>query len=161
YSLQAAQRRSVSNADLFASFIDYTDRKDSTVKGYLTCIRQFAKWLDNNRIVLQYATREDIKAYRDYLKESGLKPGTQQQYLGAVKHLCRWAACEGLLERNIADNIHGVKVSREIHKKDALRREDVPKIAATIDRSDEQGKRLYAMYLLCITCGLRTVEISR
>lgn len=161
YSLPVVQRRSVSNADLFASFIDYTDRKDSTVKGYLTCIRQFAKWLDNNGIVLQHATREDIKAYRDYLKESGLKPGTQQQYLGAVKHLCRWAACEGLLERNIADNIHGVKVSRDIHKKDALRREDVPKIAATIDRSDEQGKRLYAMYLLCITCSLRTVEISR
>ena len=60
YSLQAAQRRSVSNADLFASFIVYTDRKDSTVKGYLTCLREFAKWLDNNGIVVQYATREYI-----------------------------------------------------------------------------------------------------
>ena len=37
----------------------------------------------------------------------------------------------------------------------------MPKIAASIDTSDEQGKRLYAMYLLCITCGLRTVEINR
>lgn len=165
YSLSAMatlpQQRVLSNADLFQSFIDYTDRKESTVKGYLTCIRQFAKWLDDNTIMLQYATREDIKAYRDYLKASDLKPGTQQQYLGAVKHLCRWASSEGLIERNIADNVHGAKTSREIHKKDALRREDVPKIAESIDRSNEQGKRLYAMYLLCITCGLRTIEIHR
>ena len=27
--------------DLFSRFIDYTDRKDTTIKGYLTCIRQF------------------------------------------------------------------------------------------------------------------------
>ena len=37
----------------------------------------------------------------------------------------------------------------------------MPAIAATIDRTTEQGKRLYAIYLLCITCALRTVEITR
>ena len=28
-------------------------------------------------------------------------------------------------------------------------------------RSTEQGKRLYAMYLLAVNAGLRTIEISR
>ena len=33
--------------------------------------------------------------------------------------------------------------------------------AGKIQRSTEQGKRLYAMYLLAVNAGLRTVEISR
>lgn len=148
------------NGDLIASFIDYIDRKDSTVKGYITCLRQFAKWLKDNSIPLTETTREDIKAYRVYLENSDLAIGTQQQYLRAVKQFYKWTASEGLYP-NIADNIHGAKVRHDTHKKDALGREDVSAIAETIDRSDEQGKRLYAMYLLCITCGLRTIEINR
>lgn len=144
--------------DLFARFIDYTDRKETTVKGYISCIRQFARWMEQNGI--ETPTRADIKAYRDYLKESELAPGTQSQYLRAVKHFFKWTAAEGLFP-NVADNIHGVKIRHDVHKKDALQRDDVAKIADTIDRSDLQGKRLYAMYLLCVICGLRTIEIHR
>ena len=156
FSLQASGHRFTT--DLFTRFIDYTDRKETTVKGYLSCIRQFAKWMNENKI--QQPTREDIKAYRKHLAQSDYTTGTQQQYLGAVKHFFSWTAAEGFYP-NIAENIHGAKVRHDVHKKDALSREDVPKIAQTIDRKDEKGKRLYAMYLLCITCGLRTVEIHR
>lgn len=158
-TLQATQRPAY-KVNIIESFIDYIDRKDSTVKGYITCLRQYAKWLNDNGIRLDETTREDVKAYRDYLASSGLAVGTQQQYLRAVKQLYKWAATENLYT-NIADNVHGAKVRHDSHKKDALGREDVAKIAETIDRSDEQGKRLYAMYLLCITCGLRTIEINR
>jgi len=143
---------------LFERFIDYTDRKDTTIKGYFTCIRQFIKWLEQNGIT--QPERENIKAYRDHLSSSGLATGTQSQYLRAVKHFFKWTASEGLYP-NVADNIHGAKVRHDIHKKDALEREDVARIAATIDRSDETGKRLYAMYLLTVICGLRTIEIHR
>lgn len=152
-----AQQQSFNN-NLFDRFIEYTDRKDSTIKGYLTCIRQFMLWLNDEKI--QQPCRDDIKAYREYLERRQLAIGTQQQYLRAVKHFFKWTASEGLYP-NIADNIHSAKVRHDLHKKDALSREDVPKIAESIDRSDEQGKRLYAMYLLCITCGLRCVEIHR
>ena len=123
-------------------------------------MRQYAKWLNDNGIRLDETTREDVKAYRDYLASSGLAVGTQQQYLRAVKQLYKWAASEGRYP-NIADNVHGAKVKNDCHKKDALPRDSVQVIAESIDRSDEQGKRLYAMYLLCITCGLRTIEINR
>ena len=146
------------NSNLFERFIDYTDRKPTTIKGYVTCIRQFVEWLDCNGIT--QPKREDIKAYRDHLTSSDLATGTQTQYLRAVKHFFKWTASEGLYP-NIADNIHGAKVRRDIHKKDALQREDVAQIASTIDRSDEQGRRLYAMYLLCVICGLRTIELHR
>ena len=146
------------NTDLFERFIDYTDRKDTTVKGYFTCIRQFVKWLELNDI--RQPERDDIKAYRDYLASSDLATGTQAQYLRAVKHFFKWTAAEGLYP-NVADNIHGAKVKNDCHKKDALPRNSVEPIADTIDRSDEQGRRLYAIYLLCVKCGLRTIEVHR
>ena len=147
-----------SGADLYKRFLKYIDRKDTTTKGYTTCIRQFFKWLNENDI--RQPQRDDIIAYRDYLAGSNLAAGTQSQYLRAVKQFFKWTAAEGLYP-NVADNIHGAKIRHDVHKKDALQREDVAQIADTIDRSDETGKRLYAMYLLCVICGLRTIEIHR
>lgn len=154
------------SADLFRRFIEYTDREPTTMKGYITCLRQFAQWLHSNSI--SAPQRADILAYKEYLNgatfgRSGaepLKAGTKQQYLRAVKHFFKWAASEGLYP-NIADNIHGAKVKSDTHKKDALDREAVKVIADSIERDTETGKRLYAMYLLCISCGLRTIEINR
>jgi len=145
-------------SDLFSRFIDYTSVKDTTMKGYLTYIRAFVRWMQQQHI--QQPTREDIKAYKEYLDSSELATSTRAQYLRAVRHFFKWTAAEGLYP-NIADHIKGAKVRHDHHKKDALGREDVPAIAATIDRSDETGKRLYAIYMLCITAGLRTVEVSR
>lgn len=144
--------------NLFERFMAYTDRKETTMKGYFTCIRQFVKWLELNGIT--QPERENIRAYRDYLSGSGLATGTQSQYLRAVKHFFKWTASEGLYP-NVADNIHGAKVRHDCHKKDALPRNSVMSIAEGIDRSSESGKRLYAMYLLCVHCGLRTIEIHR
>ena len=147
--------------DLMARFIDFTDRKETTTKNYAKCIGRFLSWLADNGIA--QPQRDDIKAYRDFLASSGYSTGTQQQYLRSVKHFFRWTAQERppYYYPNIADNIHPPKVRHDIHKKDALGREDVPIVAESIDRSTENGKRLYAMYLLAITGGLRTIEISR
>lgn len=139
-------------------FIDYIDRKETTVKSYISCLKQFALWMNEQDIT--QPTRDDIKEYKHYLSACELATGTQQQYLRAVKQFFKWLSAEGKYP-NIADNIHGAKVRHDMHKKDALQREDVAKIAASIDRSTEQGKRLYAMYMLCVICGLRTVELSR
>lgn len=139
-------------------FISYIDRKETTVKSYISSLKQFALWMNEQDIT--QPTRDDIKEYKHYLSACELATGTQQQYLRAVKQFFKWLSAEGKYP-NIADNIHGAKVRHDIHKKDALQREDVPKIAASIDRSTEQGKRLYAMYMLCVICGLRTVELSR
>ena len=157
-TIYPVQQQETFTSDLFLKFVDYIDRQPSTIKGYITCIKHFAVWLSNNDI--QQPARADIKTYKEYLDKSTLAIGTQHQYLRAVKQFFKWTAAEGLYP-NIADNIHTPTVRHDIHKKDALQREDVAKIAATIDRESVQGKRLYAMYLLCITCGLRCIELHR
>ena len=110
------------------------------------------------------------------------KPNTVKQYLQSVCQFFKWTASEGYYP-NIAENIHAPKIRQDNHKKEALSAADVLTIeksiaanaeqkavkaaankkdtAGRINRATEQGKRLYAMYLLAVNCGLRTIEISR
>lgn len=110
------------------------------------------------------------------------KPNTVKQYLQSVRQFFSWTAANGFYP-NIAANIHAPKVRQDVHRKDALTASDVLTIeqsiaagakaktteaataqkdtAGRISRATEQGKRLYAMYVLAVNAGLRTVEISR
>lgn len=110
------------------------------------------------------------------------KPNTIKQYLQSVRQFFSWTAANGFYP-NIAANVHAPKIRRDIHRKDALTAADVLKIeqsiterskretrenalsakdpAGKVRRAAEQGKRLYAMYVLAVNAGLRTVEISR
>lgn len=110
------------------------------------------------------------------------KPNTVAQYLRSVCAFFKWTASEGLYP-DIASNIHAPKVKHDTHRKEALTAQEVYQIETSItsnaaadltaaeasqkdtagrmQRSTEQGKRLYAMYLLTVTAGLRTVELSR
>lgn len=142
---------------LIYDFINYIDRGEKTTRTYLTNLRQFFKWLQKTGTTAP--TRADIILYRDYLSQSR-KPNTVKQYLQSVRQFFSWTAANNLYP-NIAANIHAPKVRQDAHKKDALTAADVLAIEQSIDRTTEQGKRLFAMYLLAVTAGLRTIELSR
>jgi integrase/recombinase XerC len=110
------------------------------------------------------------------------KPNTIAQYLRSVAQFFRWTAANNLYP-DIAANIHAPKIRHDTHHKEALTPDEVLTIETSItqraeeraqaaqdarkdtagrmQRSTEQGKRLYAMYLLAVNAGLRTIEISR
>ena len=110
------------------------------------------------------------------------KPNTIAQYLRSVCQFFRWTSANGYYP-DIAANIHAPKLRHDRHSKEALTAPEVLAIeksiaqraqertqaaqnaqkdtAGRMQRSTEQGKRLYAMYLLAVNAGLRTVEISR
>ena len=110
------------------------------------------------------------------------KPNTVKQYLRSVCQFFRWTAANNLYP-DIAANIHAPKVKNDTHRKGYLTPKEVLTIeesitertaerqqaaqdaakdtAGRMQRSTEQGKRLFAMYLLAVNTGLRTVEISR
>ena len=100
------------------------------------------------------------------------KPNTIAQYLRSVCQFFRWTAANNLYP-DIAANIHSPKLTHEHHKKDALTADEVQTIERHIieagrraadgepGRHAEQNKRLHAMFLLSVTAGLRTIEISR
>lgn len=110
------------------------------------------------------------------------KASTVKAYLQSVRQFFKWTASEGLYP-DVAANVHPPKIRQDIHKKDAFTVQDIQAIEASItegaqtrqqdaeaadkdragriQRTTEQGKRLYAMYLLAVNAGLRTVELHR
>lgn len=146
------------NANLFEKFIQYADVKDTTLNGYISHLKQFAKWMIENNIF--QPERDDIKAYKKHLEEENYTAGTKAQYLRAVKQFFKWTSSEGLYP-NIADNIKGAKVKQDNTKKEAFAESDIQHILDTIDTSNEAGKRDYTMILLSVTCGLRIIEMQR
>lgn len=162
----------LSLAEMLVRFADYLQVKEVTAASYGVCLRCFMAWLQDNDI--SKPTRKDIINYVDYLRkphprknkngEPGeiitFSAGTQARYLRAVKLFFKWTAQEGLYP-NVSDNIKGAKVKADNTKRDPLQKTDAQKVLNSIDRSTDAGKRDYAMILLCITCGLRIIEIQR
>lgn len=142
------------NGELFSRWTSYIDASPKTIDTYSKAIKQFFIYLQENGI--RQPQREDIVAYREYLKEDH-KPTTVQSYLAAVKLFFKWTEQEGFYP-NIADRVKGAKIDTE-HKKDYLTTKQVNKLLGTIDRSTLKGKRDYAMLSVMVTTGLRTISI--
>jgi len=142
------------NGGLFDRWADFIDASPKTIDTYRKAIKQFVSYLHEQGIT--QPKREDILAYRDYLK-AGHKPTTVQSYLAAVKLFFQWTEREGLYP-NVADRVKGAKLDTE-HKKDYMTTRQVSKLLGAIDRSTLKGKRDYAMLSLMVTTGLRTISI--
>lgn len=160
-------------------YADVTEPKKQDIANY-------KEWLESEHDAIQldlscisgWSFRIDRAGNRLTIK---CRVSTVFQYIRVVKHLFKWAANNGLYP-NIAAEIKTPKLGKS-HSKEALNIIDVPKIensimrtgekkefeqsemikdrAGRIQRAGEQTKRLYAMYLLAVNAGLRTVEISR
>lgn len=154
------------------------DRKD---------IIAYKQWLtvEHDAIKLAPSSEKGWK-YRTDAKGNPLriicKPNTVALYLRSVCQFFRWTAANNRYP-DIAANIHAPKIDHKTHHKEHLSVDEVLTIensitaraearkraaaaakkdtAGKIQRSTEQGKRLFAIYLLAVNAGLRTVEISR
>lgn len=146
----------VFNGSLYASFLDYEDVDGATRGTYEKALRYFFQYLSENGIT--EPTNETVKAYRDYLTETGHKPATVRGYLAPVRLLFQWLHANGYAHEY--GKVRAPKVSRE-HKRDYFTAAQARQVSDGIDRSSPQGKRNYAIYCLAVGCGLRTIEISR
>ena len=144
------------SAELFSRWTSYIDASPKTVETYTKNIRRFFAYLAENGIA--QPQREDIVAYRDFLKREH-KPTTVQGYLAAVKLFFQWTQQEGLYP-DVAQRVKGAKLDTE-HKKDYLTTRQVTRLLGAIDRSTLKGLRDYAMLSVMVTTGLREISIVR
>lgn len=174
-------RTYIVNLRQFMAWLKYTD----TRRPQRADIISYRDWLSVEHEAIQL---DPVAGWRYRTDRNGnpvkvnCKPNTIAQYLRSVCQFFRWTAANNLYP-DIAANIHAPKVSHNTHRKEALTPAEVLQIensiaqkaqeatqaaadaakdtAGRMQRSTEQGKRLYAMYLLAVNAGLRTVEISR
>ena len=180
---QATARTYVINLRQFIAWMRYSAVKRPTREDIIS----YRNWLGQEHDAIEIDP-QNAKGWTYRTDKAGrpqritCKPNTVKQYLQSVRQFFSWTAAEGLYP-NIAANIHGPKVKTDTHRKDALTAAEVLTIENSIEanaqsrqdaagaaekdragkmqRSEEQGLRLRAMYLLAVNAGLRTVEISR
>lgn len=143
--------------NIYDRFIDYLDASPKTVETYKKALRQFFNYLALHGI--RQPQREDVLAFRDDLKTSGLKPTTVQNYITATRIFFKWTEQERLYP-NIAEHVKGAKLDKN-HKKDYLTSRQTKEVLASIKTDTEEGLRNYAILSLMVTGGLRTIEVSR
>ena len=150
----ALAARNEVTAELFSRWTSFIDASPKTVDTYSKNIKRFFVYLAENGIT--QPQREDIVAYRDYLKEDH-KPTTVQGYLAAVKLFFQWTEQERLYP-NVAQRVKGAKLDNE-HKKDYLTTKQVNKLLGAVDRDSLKGLRDYAILSVMVTTGLREISI--
>ena len=143
--------------NIFERFINYLDASPKTVETYKKALRQFFNYIGVHGI--RQPQREDVLAFRDDLKASGLKPTTVQNYITATRIFFKWTEQEGLYP-NIAEHVKGAKLDKN-HKKDYLTSRQAKEVLANVETDSEEGLRNYAILSLMVTGGLRTIEVSR
>lgn len=176
-------RSYITNLKQFLAWLRFTEIKNPARPDVIN----YREWLLNEHEAISLAPgtaagwqfRTDAAGNR---VKVNCKPNTAAQYLRSVCQFFKWTAANDLYP-DIAANIHAPKVKHDTHRKDAFTFSEVQAIennislqaeqataaailankdkAGRVQRSTEQGKRLYAMYLLAVNCGLRTIEISR
>lgn len=152
-SIQAQQ---VITEELYQRYISFLDASPKTVATYTRALKQFINYLATQGI--NQPTRDDVIAYREALKADH-KPSTVQSYIVAVRLFFQWTEQEGLYP-NIAEHVKGAKIQRE-HKKDYLTASQLKAILANMDTDTPQGRRNFAIFVLTVSCGLRTIEVAR
>ncbi len=94
---------------LLADFSDYLqslDRSPATVRGYITDLTVFSRWLEKDLTTL---TPADVREYRSSLLEAGSAAQTVNRKLAAIAAFGSWAAQTGLLPGNPALNVKSVE----------------------------------------------------
>lgn len=143
--------------DLVQDFIAFVDATDSTIRAYTAGLKQFIAFLASNEIARP--ERQDVIAFREAIKERGLKANTIQLYIVSVRRFFQWTEAQGLYP-NIAKGIKGATVNNGF-KKDYLTAEQLQLMFDRIDTSTEPGARNKAILALMATAGLRTIEVIR
>lgn len=142
--------------ELFDKWISYLDAKPKTVQTYSRAIRQFLRWLVAEDI--RRPRREDVILYRDELIAKH-RAATVQGYLAAIKQFFHWTSLQGLYP-DISAHVKGVKIDAGF-KRDHLTTKQCARLLETVDRRTPKGLRNYAVLVVMMTTGLRTVEIRR
>ena len=138
-------------ADYVERWLAELDASPTTKQGYRAGIRAYMRFLESEG--LTGAQRGDIVAYKGHLQAT-YAPGTVSTRLTPVRGLYGYLhAVTGA--PNIAEGVRGAKATHG-HRKDALSPSQVQALLKATGNA-----RDYALVLLMVSTGLRTIEVAR
>lgn len=150
-------RKELDITSLESDFINWLETTPNTIETYKKAIRVFFSYLNERGI--KNPSREDLKNFRNHLLETR-KATTTASYINAIKQFYRFLDYKEITP-DITKHLKGAKVSTKIHRKEPLTLEQARDILLSSPRDSVEEKRNYAILLLLLTSGMRTIEIIR
>ncbi|MFA5035841.1 MAG: tyrosine-type recombinase/integrase [Candidatus Izemoplasmatales bacterium] len=153
--------------DVLDIYIENLDLKHKTVRDYKLLLNRYIYYLKSRNI--RYAKRSDIITYRDSMWEEDLSATTIQKQMVIIRNFYKWIRInrkfyhfEEIYEHDVSEGLKGAKIEKN-YKKEAL---TLSEAQALIELSKSKvgtmfGLRNYAILLLMLTTGLRTIEVAR
>ncbi len=128
----------------------------NTSASYISDIRKLAASLEGK--TPSEITGDDISAFlSEELTANAISKRTQSRYVSAFKSFFNFMEIEGYTTKNPAEAIQQPKISRHIPT--VLSVQEVERILAAIDLSQNEGHRNKAIIELLYSCGLRVSEL--
>ena len=149
------------------AYIDNLDMKQVSIRSYAELMKRYLTYLRSHNI--RYAKRADLIKYRESMWEEGLKANTIQKQMVVIRAFYLWLKIdyknfgfEEIYNHNIAEGIKGARIDRN-YKKEPLSLEQARNLieVAKRDANNIFGIRNYAIILLMLTTGMRTIEVVR
>lgn len=144
------QENSLNFYDLKKQFINYIDVSEKTSETYSGNLKRFIEYMQEKEI--RNPTREDIIAYREYLKNN-YELNTVNGIMISVRQFFKFLEYKGIY-KNITDNIKGVKIE-SYHKREYLTLEQCKNV---LNKAKNMRERV--LFTLTFTCGLRANEVA-
>src|SRR5579872_3062184 len=143
--------------ELLHPFIAAQDIALSSRVSYLNALTQFARWCKEKQIT--NPKKENILSYKFWLDAKQLSAYTKAMYIVVVRRFFLWTEDNDLYP-NVSRGVKGVKRYCKGHQKESLSIDSLKKLLQSIDCSNLQGKRDFALINILVRTGLRLKEIA-
>lgn len=129
-----------------------------TLASYDSDLSLFARWLAQDGLSLEQATRIEIQSYLAHLLASGGKASSTARFLSCARGFYRFLLREKLVSQDPTLDIERPRLGRPLPK--FLTESEVERLLAAPDTSNPVGLRDRAMLELLYACGLRVSELT-
>lgn len=147
--------------ELFDRYMQFlAGKSEGTKSTYTRQTRPFLQYIHDHGI--QRPTREDIISFSNELKAQGLKASTRRGYLGATRLFLQWCTVElgDPYYNTLFLGVQMPKLDKEFAR-DYMTPAQVVDVLEATEGEDAHSARDYAIIMLAVCTGLRTVEITR
>lgn len=145
--------------NVIQAFVESRHGSANSQRTYRNAVKRLVVFFSEKGITAP--TTADVDAFINSLRAEGKAAATIRLYVTVTKLFFAFLEKKGIY-RDVAAESEPLKLKKKVgHSKSALSDEQAKTLLASITGTDEKNLRDKAIVALCLTCGLRTVEIER
>lgn len=129
----------------------------NTLSSYLRDVRQFDRWIQEERLSIPQITQEDVRRYAQHLEKRGKSNATVVRSVAALKSFYTYLLSVRVVQANPAKGFTPSRVERKLPA--ILSNNEVDLFLEQPDPSDAKGCRDKAMLELLYATGIRVSEL--